>query len=229
MISKSKHYLALALVVMISFVGVGASYFVGRNISRGDSITQFILTQNVDRGHPIEGKYVQVNVPSNVSVNPDHLILDEKELKGKVATMDMYKSQPITITSVSTEEHLERNFDFSMPITVEGAIANTLKVDDKVAIKVKFEDNRPDACVVPIIDVAELRTEVGGEIVDQSTVPGFVLFHTNDEESADLNAASKEGSLYVVRYRDISQPKLEKTYSRPGGATPNDNKKKEGN
>lgn len=213
-VTKQKYIMTVAVFSILTCAMLAGGFFLGRNISRGETVRQFLLTQDVSRGHELKGKFKEVNMPLDKSVNPDDLITSQEQLEQLVAYMDMYKNQPITKSAVGKKDDIERNLDFAMPITVEGAIANSAQVDDLVAIKVKFQDDRADACVVPSINIADIKTSQGEPIVDSSTLPGFFLFNVTDEESADLNAASKEGSLYIVRYRDTSQQKLEKTYQR---------------
>lgn len=217
-ITKSKHFLVVGVLIVLAAVGILVSFLVGKSASTGTAVEQFRLTTDVARGHSIEGKYEPVKESSNTSMSKDILVLDEDDLKGMVAATDMYKNQSITKSSIMREDEVKRNLDFSMTTDVAGTIANSLEANDLVAIKVKFDDERPDACVVPAIHVSDIKSTNGEEILDASTAPGFLLFRVSDEESSDLNAASKEGTLYVVRYIDITQEKLEKTYTAPSGA-----------
>ena len=208
------------VIVGISIVLIGSSalggYIVGS--AKGDTVMQYQLTKDVTAGQPLDGAYQEVPVSSKDTISRDHLILDESLLKGSVAYVNMYKNQAITEGTIGEKVDKARNFDFAMPITVEGSVANTLKVNDMVAIKVKYKDNRDDAVVVPYIPVTDIRTSNGAKVDSTSAVPAYLLFEVSDEENIDLNNASKEGTLFVVRYHDLNQDKLTKTYKK--GQTP---------
>lgn len=198
-----------ALLIGVSAVG---SYSVGVAKTKGDTVTQYLLTQDITVGQSLEGKYQEVQVPKSVSVSVDNLITDESVIKDSIAYTKLFKNQPLTSSVIGYKDSEDRNYDFALPITVEGAIANSLKTEEMVAIKVKFEDERDDAVVVPFIPVREIRTANGAKIEDDKEVPGFLMFLVSEQENIDLNNASKEGALFVVRYNDLNQDKLEKTY-----------------
>lgn len=205
-----------AVIVGISAILVGASavggYAVGS--AKGDTVTQFRLTQDVTAGQPLEGNYEEAQVNSRDSVSKDALILDEGKIKSSIAYTNMYKHQAITSGSIGDKLDKVRNFDFAMPTTVEGSVANSIKPDEMVAIKVKYKDTRDDAVVVPFIPVSQIRTSNGAKVSSDSEVPSFLLFVVSNDENTDLNNASKEGTLFVVRYHDLNQTKLEKTYKK---------------
>lgn len=204
------------IIVGISAILVGVSavggYGVGVAKTRGDTVTQYLLTQDVSVGDPLDGKYAEVKVPKDVSIAVDSLILDESVLKNSIAFTPLKRNQQITKSLIGSVDDQNRNFDFTIPITVEGAIANSLKENEMVAIMVKFKDERDSAVVVPFISVSEIRTSNGEKIADEKSIPGFLRFIVSNKENIDLDNASKEGSLFVVRYNDINKEKLTKTY-----------------
>lgn len=212
MINKTKHYMIVAILIMLIALSSFICFFIGKNISRGESVKQFVVTEDVKRGNPLAGKYKEKGVSSSDSMQKNILIISEADLKDKVASTDLYKNQSLTVTSACNKDDVERNLDFAMPITVEGSIANSIGRNEIVAIKVKYKDSRPDDCIVPSIPVTDIKTSNGEAIKDTNTLPGFLLFIVSNEESSLLNSASKEGSLYIVRYKDLNQPRLERTY-----------------
>lgn len=219
MVQKRTLYIVVAISLVLTALSLGLGYFVGGNQSRGDSVKQYILTEDVSRGHSLKGKYKEELVPRHLSTNPDNLIINQKDIEECVAAIDLYRNNPITKSVVTVEENLNRNLMFAMPITLEGAIGNNVTSNDVVAIKVKYKDNRADSVVVPSIPIKDITTANGTPIVDSSTVPGFLIFDVTNEESSELSAASKEGSLYIVKYNDLTQPRLEKDYVPFQGAT----------
>ncbi|MNM46032.1 hypothetical protein D3C81_569620 [compost metagenome] len=217
---KVKTVITIAVVLLFFAVGILGAYFVGYNKSRGESVKHFKLIKPVSRGHELLGAYEESSTPSNIAIPAENLVISESELKGKVAMYDLYTNEPITKSSIGLKESVDRNLEFSLSTTVESSLANSINIDDIVAIKVKFQDNREDAVVVPSIPVSNIKQTNGQPISKKEDVPGFFLFNVTNQEQNDLNSASKEGILYVTRYRDLSQPKLQKTYIQ--GQAPND-------
>lgn len=213
-VSSQKYIITIALMLILLAAGIVGAYLYGSTTLKGDCIKQFRLTQDVPRGHSIQGKFEEVSVTVKDSVASENLLVNAKDLENAYALTDMYRNESITKSDVGAKEDIERSIDFALPVTIEGALANSISTNDIVAIKVKFEDERQDACVVSSIPIKDIRTSNGEPIVDNSTLPGFLLFTVTDEENINLNSASKEGTLYVVRYTDLSQPKIEENYSK---------------
>lgn len=220
--NKSKFYMIIAVVVILAIVGCGSCYYLGMTYNLGETVTVFQLTDEVKKGGSISGKYIKTSVPKTSSVDASKTITSEEQLDGMVATTTMYRGQSLTVTSICKKEDVDRNLDFSIPATVDSTIANSLNQQDLVAIKVKFEDDRKDAVVLPDVTIDEIRTQNGESITEEGAVPGFLLFKVTNEESGILNDASKEGALYLVRYVDLSEPLLEQDYVFSGSTSPQD-------
>lgn len=220
-VSKSKYYgtiaVLIALIIVFTIVGYALG---GRNTSKGNRLA-FQLTKDVAPGHSIEGCYKVVYLDSDVGLAADKVFKSEDDLKDMVAQVQLYENEQITRSNVCKKEDIDRNLEFSMETSTTGTIANGLSVNDKVAILVKFDDERDDAVVVSDIDIKGIKSSSGADITDDTTEPGFLVFRVNEEEAIDLNQASKEGSLYAVRYCDLGKDKLIKNYERPNG-TPDD-------
>lgn len=206
----------LAIGVGAVLVGLAAcgGYVMASSKYTSDLITQYRIVQDVTPGQSLEGKYEEVKVPSKYSEPDSDLVLDENKIVNSVAVVALHPNSAITNDVITEKGEEDRNFDFALPITVEGAIANSLKPGEMVAIKVKYKDNRDDAVVVPYIPVNEIRTSNGEVVQDEKSTPGFLMFVVSDDENIDLNNASKEGTLFVVRYKDLNGEKLEKTYKK---------------
>lgn len=217
-VSKTRHYIVLGTtVVLLSGVGVMA-YLVGKNADNGGEVKQFVLTEDVKAGHSIEGKYKEVLRSVDDSVEAEYCYSDVEDLKDLVTQIDLYSHQVITKSNTCKQEDIERTLDFSIEVDVASTIANSIKSEDVVALKVKFDDERKDAVIVPKINVNEIRDDNGKNIEKDDTsskTPGFLLFKVSNEEADLLNSASKEGVIYVVRYRDLSKADLENTYKIP--------------
>lgn len=233
-VTKTKYFATIAVVAVAACVGCTVSYVAGKSSGKVNQVYQYMLSESVNAGTDLSDKVVKVPVSSNQAIDSSETISSVDELDGMVAKTDMVKFQPITKDSFISKEVYKddsgRNLDFAMPTSVEGTVANSLKPNDLVAIKVRYKDNssKRDAVVVSCIPVSELRTSEGnpvstskGDSPDGSegsiggtnnNVPAFILFHVNNAESADLNMAKKEGTLYIVKYLDVSKEKLEKTY-----------------
>ena len=233
-VTKTKYFATIAVVAVAACVGCTVSYVAGKSSGKVNQVYQYMLSESVNAGTDLSDKVVKVPVSSNQAIDSSETISSVDELDGMVAKTDMVKFQPITKDSFVSKEvykdDSDRNLDFAMPTSVEGTVANSLQPNDLVAIKVRYKDNssRRDAVVVSCIPVSELRTSEGnlvaqskGNSADGSegsvggsnnNVPSFILFHVNNAESADLNMAKKEGTLYIVKYLDVSKEKLEKTY-----------------
>lgn len=221
-VSKSKYYGTIAALIVLMLIFTVLGYVLGnRNTTKGSRMA-FQLTKNVAPGHSIEGCYKVVYLDSDVGLVANNTFKSEDDLKGMVAQVQLYENEQITRSNVCKKEEVERNLDFSMETSTTGTIANSLEVGDTVAILVKFDDERDDAVVVSNIDVKGIKSSSGAEITDNTTEPGYLVFRVNEEEAVDLSQASKEGSLYVVRYKDVGQEKLTKTYERPSGESEED-------
>lgn len=213
MVSKKSLIITIILFLVLTLVTTITSYFLGISTARGASIKQYILTEDVDAGHSLKGKYVEAFVPETVSIDSKYLVFDESILDTYVAAYDMKKNSYVSTTSLVKLEELERNFEVAIPITVEGSIANSVKPGDIVAIKLTYKEGKQeDAVVVPQITVKDIRSTNGTPIVDDSSVAGFVIFDVTNEEQSLIKNALKEGSLYCAKYKNLNQNSLEQTY-----------------
>lgn len=223
MVSKKSLIMTTIFFIILATVGSLGGYVVGRNAEKGSSIKQYLLTEDVEAGHSLKGKFKEVYVSGNTSVATDNLVLNANVLDNGVAAHKMYANSPITVSDVTTLEDLNRNIEVSFPIDVNGSIANSLKPGDVVSIKLTYKDeNKKDAVVIPQIKVKAVKSTSGTAIVDENTVVGYVIFDVTSEESSDVNNAKKEGTLYCAKYNDLNQKPLEKTYSVSGGTTSTD-------
>lgn len=225
--NRSKFYMIIAVILILSIVGCGSCYYLGMTYNKGETVTEFHLTDEVKKGGSVSGKYIKVSVPKSSSTDSSKTITSEEQLDDMVAATTMYRGQALTVTSVCKKADVDRNLDFSIPATVDNTLANTLNPQDLVAIKVKFEDGRKDAVVIPDVTVDEIRTQNGESIKEEGAIPGFLLFKVTNDEASLLNDATKEGSLYLVRYVDLSEPLLKQDYvynvnnGKPNNASPN--------
>lgn len=207
----------------ILVIGVIGSYNFGIQSVMEGSIKQFILTDNVEVGHSLQGKYKEISVPKNVSVSPENLILDINTLDSSIATHNLYKGSNITVEDVTTLDEKDRVIKVSYPVKVNNTIANTVKTGDLVGIGVTFEKDetnpRGDEIVVPLVSISDVRGTNGAVITDQASVVEHLIYYLTPEEAADINAAMKEGTLYLFEYKNLFSEPLEKTYRRPAGAS----------
>lgn len=211
-VSKNKFYMTIAIMCVVAiFTAILGYIFGNRNVEKGSRM-EFVLTKNVEAGHPIKGCYKIKYLSSYTGISQDCVFNSEKDLKGMVAQIALHTNEQITRYNVCKKEDRKRNLQFSLAVDTSATIANSVSTGDPVAIKVKFDDERPDAVVVPYITIKNIKSSSGAEITDGSTEPGFLVFRVTNEESVDLNAASKEGTLYVVKYYDVSKAKLKKNY-----------------
>lgn len=213
MVSKKSLVLTIVFFLILTIVGSVVSYFLGISASKGASLKQYILTEDVPAGHSLEGKYVEAYVPMNVSVEEKYLVMDESVLQKSVAKIDLRKNSQITVDDVVTLENKDRTFEVAIPITIEGSVANSIVAGDLVAVKLTYEEGRQeDAVVIPQITVKGVRSSNGSPIVDDTTVAAFVIFDVTNEEQSLVKNALKEGSLYCAKYKDLSQEVLKQTY-----------------
>jgi len=213
MVSKKSLILTIVFFLILTLTGSVVCYFLGLSTARGNSVKQYILTEDVSAGHSLQGKYTEALIPSNVSIDEKYLVMDESILDTYVATKDLRKNAPITVDDVISLEEQDRNFEVAIPITIEGSIANSIKAGDLVAIKLTYDEGKQeDAVVIPQITVSEIRSSNGAPIVDDSTVASFIIFKVTNEEQSLIKNALKEGSLYCAKYKDLNQEVLEQTY-----------------
>lgn len=212
-VSRKTFILVIIFLVVISTVGVVSGYLYGRSSERGESVKQYLLTEDVEPGHSLKGKYREAYVASKTSVNLDKLVLNSNELDGAVASTYLYKNSPLTVTDVTTLENIDRNIEISLPLDLNGSVANSIKAGDIVSIKLTYKDNRKeDAVVISKIQVKDVRSTSGTPVEDNKTLVGYVIFNISNNESSDINNARKEGMLYCAKYNDLTQKPLEKTY-----------------
>lgn len=217
MVSKKTLIMTIILFIVLTTVGSFGGYIFGRNAEKGSSIKQYLLIEDVPAGHSLKGKYREVYVSGNTSISIDSLVLNANELDNGVAAHQLYANSPLTVTDVTVLEDLERNIEVSFPVSVTGAVANSIKEGDVVAIKLTYKDeNKADAVVVPQVSIKAVKSTSGTPVLDENTVVGYVIFDLTSDESSDVNNAMKEGSLYCAKYNDLSQKPLEKTYSVSG-------------
>lgn len=217
MVSKKTLIMTIIFFIVLTTVGSFGGYIIGRNAEKGSSIKQYLLMEDVAAGHSLKGKYREVYVSGNTSVSVDSLVLNSNDLDNGVASHQLYANSPLTVTDVTTLDNLERNIEVSFPVSVTGAVANSIKPGDVVAVKLTYKDeNKVDAVVVPQVKVKAVKSTSGTPVVDENTVVGYVIFDVTSEESSDVNNAMKEGSLYCAKYNDLTQKPLEKTYSVSG-------------
>lgn len=217
MVSKKTLIMTIIFFIVLTTVGSFGGYIIGRNAEKGSSIKQYLLMEDVSAGHSLKGKYREVYVSGNTSINVDSLVLNSNDLDNGVASHQLYANSPLTVTDVTTLDNLERNIEVSFPVSVTGAVANSIKPGDVVAVKLTYKDeNKVDAVVVPQVTVKAVKSTSGTPVVDENTVVGYVIFDVTSEESSDINNAMKEGSLYCAKYNDLTQKPLEKTYSVSG-------------
>lgn len=208
---------SLIITIIFSLIAVLVcsitAYFFGISSVKGDSIKQYVLTEDVKPGHSLKGKYTESYISSNDSINERNLVLDSSIIDDSIATGYMYTNSPITVTDLTTVDDTGRVFEVAFPITVEGSVANSIGQGDIVAIKLTYTDSKQeDATVVSRIKVKDVRTSNGASIVDDSSVAAFVIFDVTDVEQSDIKNALKEGDLYCSKYTRLDQEPLQKTY-----------------
>lgn len=220
MVSKKTFIMTLIFFIVLTTVGSLGGFIFGKNSEKGNSVKQYLLTEDVSAGHSLKGKYREVYVAGNTSVSMENLVLNVNDLDNGVAAHDLFANSPLTTSDVTVLEDLSRNIEVSFPVSVTGSVANSIKVGDVVAIKLTYKDeNKVDAVVVPQVKVKEVKSTSGTPVLDENTVVGYVIFDLTSDESSDVNNAMKEGSLYCAKYNDLSQKPLDKTYS-VNGVTP---------
>lgn len=227
-VSKRSLIVTIIIALIATLICTVIAYFVGVSSARGESIKQYRLTEDVLPGHSFEGKYEEAYVSVNDSVDIANLVVDASIIDKGVASTYMYKNSPITVSSVTALENMNRNFEVAIPITVEGSVANSIKEGDLVAVKLTYKDaKKEDATVISQIKVKSIKTSNGEDIIDGSAVAAFVIFDVTDEEQSDIKNALKEGNLYCSKYNNLSQKPLQKTYqvsdSQSSEVNPNDN------
>ena len=212
-VSKRSLIVTIIIALVMTLVSTVVAYFVGISTAKGKSIKQYRLTENVLPGHSLEGKYEEAYVSEKDSIDIANLLVDASVIDEGVASTYLYKTSPITVSSVTTLEEVNRNFEVAIPITVEGSIANSVKEGDLVAIKLTYKDSRQeDATVIPRIKVKSVKTSNGEDIIDGSAVAAFIIFNVTDSEQSDIKNALKEGNLYCSKYNNLNQKPLDKTY-----------------
>lgn len=232
---RSKFFLMAAFCCLFCIVvGVGA-FFIGKRASISESTPQYLLTQDVPRGHSIAGKYEEVLIPATASISSDNLITSQSQLEDAVAAVDLYKHSPLTKSSLTTLQDYQRNIVKSLPITVETSIANSISVGDHVAVMLKYnnnnnggnvgkdlsvdEKNKNTAVVLSDVTITQLKSSSGEALKESGSAPGFAVFSVTPAELNNIDTASAEGTLYLIKYNDVSQPRLVENYTK-GEAAP---------
>lgn len=210
---KNRGLIVFSIMLIVCVIASGISYLIGLQSKSGTMVTQFVLTQDVGVGQSLEGKYKEERRPSTVTINSDKLVISQEDIKDKVATRNLYRNQTISVDCLGTPEDIERNIEFTVPVTVDATLANSLRQGDRIALRLKYEELKLDATIVPNVKVLELRTSNGEPIVDQTTITGFIKVYVTKEESDNLNSATKEGQVYAVRYRDLTEEQLVADYT----------------
>lgn len=220
MIKKSTFMGTVATLLVLGGVSTFGGYYLGNNKSKGDSIKQFVLTQDCPAGQSLKGKYVMVSRPKTESVDSTLLATNSKDIDESVARVDMFQHETVIDSKITKlEEDKDRNLDFAIPTTVEGTVANSLKAGDVVAISLAYkaksgESTPKDEVVISQLTVSELRTSNGTLITEENAaVPSFYVFKVTQEEYELLHSASNKGTLFAVKYTDLSAKPLEATYS----------------
>ena len=220
MVKKSVLFVVIGILLLLVAGGSALGFITGKKVTVSESVNQYVLTQDVSAGQSIAGKYVQSSRPKSNSVSTDKLVIDEELLKVGVAVVNMYKSQSVTKSSITTLENLDRNLVFNMPVTVESALANAAQNGDVVAIKIKFKEEKKDGAEVSATDevvisqirIIEKRTTNGQSVTDEKSAPAYLMFDVTNEEMDRLNDASKKGLLYITKYRDLESEPLKEDY-----------------
>lgn len=213
-VSRSRYYGIISLLVILTAVGTTGGYLFGRQENIGEKVTEYRLTSDVQRGHSLKGKYQTVEVSVEDAINESNIVTSEDELQKAVALHDLYENQIITKTAIGIDEDVDRNLEFDLPTDVGGTLANSIQEGDIVAIKVKYEDSRTDACVLSKVRVSRIKTEDGTELSEDESTPGFLIMYVKNDELNKLNDASKEGTLYCVRYKDVDGEMLQENYEK---------------
>lgn len=213
-VSRGRYYGVISFLLVATTIGSAGGYLLGRQENIGEKVTEYRLTSDVKRGHSIKGKYQTVEVNVSDAINDSNIVTSEDELQKAVALHDLYENQIITKTAIGIEEDVDRNLEFDLPTDVGGTLANSVQEGDIVAIKVKYEDDRTDACVLSKVKISRIKTEDGSELSEDSPTPGFLIMYVKNDELNKLNDASKEGTLYCVRYKDVDGEMLEENYEK---------------
>lgn len=219
-VSKKSFILAIIVMLILLCVSTVGSYFYALSVSRGASIKQYLLIEDVKVGHSLEGKYKEQYVSEKTSLDEKNLIVDSTIIDSSVAAHDLYKNSPITPTNITKLSDLERKFEVAIPVTVEGSVANSIKPGDSVAVKLTYRDVlKEDAVVISRITVKDIKSSNGTAVTDDNVVTGFVIFDTTSSEQSDIKNALKEGTFYCAKYTDLGQKPLDKTYNGPTAST----------
>lgn len=212
-VSKKSLIITIIIALIITLASTVFAYYIGFSSAKGESIKQYVLTEDVLPGHSFEGKYEEVYIPLEQSIDISNLVLDSSIIDDGVASSYMYKNSPITVNSVTTLNEIDRTFEVAIPITVEGSVANSIKEGDIVAVKLTYKDEkREDATVISQIKVKAIKTSNGEDIIDGSAVAAYIIFDVTDSEQSDIKNALKEGNLYCSKYNTLYQEPLQKTY-----------------
>lgn len=220
MIKRSTFIGTVVTLLLIGGASTVGGYYLGNNKSKGDSVNQFMLTQDCPAGQSLKGKYVMVSRPKTESVDSTLLATDAKEIDESIARVDMFQHETVIESKITKlEEDTNRNLEFAVPTTVEGTVANSLMPGDIVAINVTYkakqgEQPKKDDVVVSQLTVAELRTSNGTVITEEkAAVPSFYIFKVTQEEYELLHNAATQGTLFAVKYSDLSAEPLKATYT----------------
>lgn len=219
-VSRKSVILMAIIAVVIGTVGFGAAYLYGKSSERGESVKQYLVTEDIEPGHSLKGKYKEFFVSSKTSVDLSNLVVNANDLDSAVASTKLYKNSPITLTSITKLEELDRTVEFSFPIGVSGSVANSLQPGDVVAVKLTYKDStKDDAVVISRIKIKDVKSTSGTPVEDNKTLVGYVIADVSNKESSDINNAMKEGTLYCIKYTDLNQKPMEKTYKAPEGTS----------
>lgn len=210
--SKQKHFTTVILILIISIIFVVAAFLVGRRSTKQDTVKVFELTEDVGAGQSLKGKYQQVERVASETVSTDKIASDASQIDESYATVDMPKGMPVIKDLVRQQDaKVERNFKVSIPVTVQGTVANSLKDGELVAIRVNYKDVKPDATVVPKIPITAF-TNAQGKKPQEGEVPAFAILDVTAEEESLINNAAKEGVVYMTKYNNTDVPALEENY-----------------
>lgn len=219
-IGKRTAILGFILLLIIGGIGTVSGYVYGSVSARGEQVKQYLITEDIEVGHSLQGKYVESYMSSNNTIDLNNLVLNANDLDSSVASVKLYKNSPITKTDVKKIENIDRYIEVSFPVTVTGSVANSVKPGDVVSVKLTYKDqSKADAVVIPQITIKDVKSTSGTPVTDANTVVGYVIFEVSNDESSDVNNAMKEGDLYCAKYTDLNQSPLDKTYTVSGDLT----------
>lgn len=210
--SKQKHFTTLILVLVVSIILIGAAFLVGRMSTKQDTVKVFEITEDVSAGQSLKGKYQQVEKIASQTVSTDVVATDASQIDNSYATVDMPKGMPVIKNLIRQEDKkVERNFRMSIPVTVQGTVANNLHDGELVAIRVNYKDAKPDATIVPKIAVTAF-TNAQGKKPQEGEVPAFAILDLTAEEESLIDNAAKEGAVYLTKYNNTEVPALQQDY-----------------